>query len=296
MTDKRPRIQKEELTDDRSKGLLKNKSFWVRTISGLIMTAILVTVFVVGGYVMWGFLLLLSLLGQYEFYKALKLYWGVFAWVGYLATIAYYIVLLIFGSIEYTLLIFAILLVADLAVFVLTYPRYSLEQTFAGFFSVFYVGVALSFLFIVRIHPPSGAYLVWLVVLSSWGCDIFAYLVGMLFGKHPFVPKLSPKKSVEGAIGGVVGAIVLGVVYGLIVQKYIPDVPHAPLIFGIICMFAAAAGQVGDLAASAIKRKVGIKDYSKLIPGHGGILDRFDSVIMVAPIIFLITIYMNIVN
>ena len=287
---------REELTDDRSKGLLNNKSFWVRTISGIIMTIVLVAVFVLGGYVMWAFLLLLSLLGLYEFYRALKLYWGVFAWVGYLATIAYYVVLLVVGSIEYTLLVFAILLVADLAVFVLTYPRYTLEQTFAGFFSVFYIGVALSFLYIIRIHPPSGAYLVWLVVLASWGCDIFAYLFGMLFGKHPFVPKLSPKKSIEGAVGGIIGSVVLGVAYGFIVQKYIPDVRLAPLIFGIICVFGAAASQVGDLAASAIKRKVGIKDYGHLIPGHGGILDRFDSVIMVAPIIYLITIYMNIVN
>lgn len=288
--------KKEVLTDDRSKGLLKNKSFWVRTVSGIFMTSLLITVFVLGGYVMWGFLLALSLVGLYEFYRALKLHWGVFAWVGYLATIAYYLVLLLVGTIEYTLLVFALLLVADLAVFVFTYPRYSLEQTFAGFFSVFYIGVAISFLYIVRIHPPSGAYLVWLAVLSSWGCDIFAYLVGMLFGKHPFVPKLSPKKSVEGAVGGIVGAVVLGVAYGFAVQRFILDVHLAPLIFGIICLFGAAAGQIGDLAASAIKRKVGIKDYGTLIPGHGGILDRFDSVIMVAPIIYLITIYMNIVK
>ena len=291
------RRQKEELTDDRSKGLLQNKSFWVRTLSGVIMTAVLITVFVLGGYVMWAFLMLLSLVGEFEFNRALKLHWGVFAWVGYIATVAYYVLLIVLGgSIEYTLLIFAILLVLDLAVFVITFPRYTLEQTFAGFFNVFYVGVALSFLYIVRIHPPSGAYLVWLVIICSWGCDIFAYLVGMLFGKHPFVPKLSPKKSIEGAIGGIIGSVVIGVVYGFVVQKYIPDVKLAPLIFGIICIFGAAASQVGDLAASAIKRKVGIKDYGHLIPGHGGVLDRFDSVIMVAPIIFLITIYMNIVN
>ena len=262
----------------------------------MVMTAVLITVFVLGGYVMWGFLLALSLVGLFEFYRALQLHWGVFAWVGYIATVAYYVILIVLGSIEYTLLVFALLLVADLAVFVVTYPRYRLEQTFGGFFSVFYIGVALSFMYIVRIHPPSGAYLVWLVVISSWGCDIFAYLFGMMFGKHPFVPKLSPKKSVEGAIGGIIGSVALAVAYGFAVQKYIPDVKLAPLIFAIICMFGAAASQVGDLAASAIKRKVGIKDYSHLIPGHGGVLDRFDSVIMVAPIIYLITIYMNIVK
>ena len=288
----------DSFNDDRSKGLLHNKSFWVRTVSGLVMVAILVTVFVLGGYIMWGFLLLLSLAGQYEFNRALQLHWGVFSWVGYVATCAYYVILLLSGTIEYSLLVTALLLVADLAVFVFTFPRYRLEQVFAGFFGVFYVGVALSFLYIVRIHPPVGAYLVWLVVLSSWGCDIFAYLVGMLFGKHPFVPKLSPKKSLEGAVGGLIGSAVLGVIYGLIVQNHMPAgaVKLAPVVFGIICLLGAAAGQIGDLAASAIKRKVGIKDYSHLIPGHGGILDRFDSVIMVAPIIFLITIYMNITS
>lgn len=293
MTEKK---EKEVLVDDRSKGLLQNKSFWVRLISGVIMAVVLVAIFILGYTVMWGFLLLLSLAGQYEFNRALKLNWGVFAWVGYAATTAYYVVLLVFGTISYTLLIFAVLLMLDLAVFVFTFPRYSLQQTFAGFFNVFYVGVTLSFLYLVRIHPPSGAYLVWLVILSSWGCDIFAYLFGMLFGKHPFVPKLSPKKSLEGAIGGMIGAVVLGVAYGFIVQPYVPDVKLAPLIFGIVCLFGSAAGQIGDLAASAIKRKVGIKDYSNLIPGHGGILDRFDSVIMVAPIIFLITIYIHFVH
>ena len=185
---------------------MQNKSFWVRTLSGVIMTAVLITVFVLGGYVMWAFLMLLALVGEFEFNRALKLHWGVFAWVGYIATVAYYVLLLVLrGSIEYTLLIFAILLVLDLAVFVITFPRYTLEQTFAGFFNVFYVGVALSFLYIVRIHPPSGAYLVWLVIICSWGCDIFAYLVGMLFGKHPFVPSHTAPCAVASGVAPSIG-------------------------------------------------------------------------------------------
>ena len=113
----------------------------------------------------------------------------------------------------------------------------------------------------------------------------------MLFGKHPLVPKLSPKKSVEGAIGGVFGSVLLGVVYGLIVQKYIPDIKLAPVVFGVVCLFGSVVSQIGDLAASAIKRFCNIKDYGKILPGHGGILDRFDSMILVAPILYLITIY-----
>lgn len=290
--------QEPKYVDDKSKKLLENPSFWVRALSGVCLAIILVAAFILGGYVMWGLLLLISLIGLYEFNKALKLNWGVFAWTGYIITVAYYVLLLFLREyLSFTLLLFGFLLVADLAVFVFTYPRYELSQVFAGFFEVMFIGVALSFLFILRETPPAGAYLVWLAVIAAWGSDVFAYLVGMLFGKTPFVPKLSPKKSVEGAVGGLVGSAVLGLVYGFIVQPYIVGtVGHAPIVFAIFCFFGAAAGQIGDLAASAIKRKVGIKDYGKIIPGHGGVLDRFDSVIMTAPIIFLITIWINIVR
>ena len=285
-----------DLTDDKSKGLLKNKSFWVRVASAIVYGAAFLACMILGGYFLWALLLVISLIGLFEFNRAMSLHWGVFAWAGYIVTIAYYIMLLTVDSTAYSFMLFGILLIVDLAVFVFTYPRYSLEQAFAGFFEVFYVGVALSFIYLLRIHPPSGAYLVWLILISAFGSDIFAYLIGMLFDKTPLVPKLSPKKSVEGAIAGVVGAAILTLIYGFVVQKYIPDVHMAPLVFPLITLFGAAAGQIGDLAASAIKRKVGIKDYGKIIPGHGGVLDRFDSVIMVAPILYLITIYLMVVG
>ena len=284
------------MTDDRSKGLLKNKSFWVRVISAVVYGAAFLLFMILGGYFLWGFLLVISLIGLFEFNRAMSLHWGVFAWAGYIVTIAYYVKLLTVDSTAYSFMLFGILLIVDLAVFVFTFPRYQLGQAFAGFFEVFYVGVALSFIYLLRIHPPCGAYLVWLIIISAFGSDIFAYLIGMLFGKHPLVPNLSPKKSVEGAIAGIVGAAVVALIYGLIVQKYIPDVHMAPLIFPLITLFGAAAGQIGDLAASAIKRKVGIKDFGKIIPGHGGVLDRFDSVIMVAPIMYLITLYMMVIG
>ena len=280
------------MTDDRRKGLLKNKSFWVRTASALCYGTAFIVLMILGGYFIWGFMLAISLIGLFEFNRAMDLHWGVFAWAGYAATIAYYVLLLWVNSTAYLFLLFAVLLIVDLAVFVFTFPRYKLEAVFAGFFEVFYVGVSLSFLYLLRIHPPSGAYLVWLIIISAFGSDIFAYLIGMLFGKKPLVPNLSPKKSVEGAVAGIVGAALIAMVYGFIVQKYIPDVHLAPLIFPLLSLFGAAAGQIGDLAASAMKRKVGIKDFGKLIPGHGGVLDRFDSVIMVAPIMYLITIYL----
>jgi phosphatidate cytidylyltransferase len=109
----------------------------------------------------------------------------------------------------------------------------------------------------------------------------------MLFGKHKMSPVLSPKKSVEGAVGGVVGAALLGALYGMFVNTQMEDV-NAIVIFAIICIVGALISMVGDLAASAIKRNHDIKDYGKLIPGHGGVMDRFDSVIFTAPMIYIL--------
>ena len=103
-------------------------------------------------------------------------------------------------------------------------------------------------------------------------------------------PVLSPKKSIEGAVGGVVGAALLGALYAWAVSGYNPNSAHTPLIYAIICAVGALVSMVGDLAASAIKRQQHIKDYGTLIPGHGGILDRFDSVIFTAPIIYVLAI------
>ena len=107
----------------------------------------------------------------------------------------------------------------------------------------------------------------------------------MLIGKHKMAPVLSPKKSIEGAVGGVAGATLLGVAYAAATQG--PMVQYA-----VICAVGALISMVGDLAASAIKRNQGIKDYGKLIPGHGGILDRFDSVIFTAPVIYFLSLIM----
>lgn len=282
------------MSDQRGGSLLKKRSFWVRTLSGIVICIILVTVFILGYNVMWGFVLALSLLGQFEFYRALNLGWCMFSIVGYAATVAYYVVLLFAGICPAMVLVLAIMVIVDLAVFVFTYPNYSLQKVFGSVFGTLYIGVSLSFLYLLRIYPPYGAYIVWLVVISAWGCDIFAYLTGMLFGKTKFIPKLSPNKSLEGCIGGIIGAMVLAVIYAFAVGRWITGIRLPWLIFPFVCMLGAAAGQIGDLAASAVKRMTGIKDYGKLIPGHGGILDRFDSMIMVAPIIYIITIWFRI--
>ena len=192
-------------------------------------------------------------------------------------TVLYYFMIYNTGAEYLDVFIIAYLMVI-LAVYVFTYPKYKTEQMLAVFFGVFYVAVMLSYVYQTRMLT-AGAYIVWLIFLCSWGCDTCAYCVGMLIGKHKMAPVLSPKKSIEGAVGGVVGAALLGVIYAAATHG-------AMLEYAVICGVGALISMVGDLAASAIKRNHEIKDYGKLIPGHGGILDRFDSVIFTAPVIY----------
>ena len=168
--------------------------------------------------------------------------------------------------------------------YVLKYPKFNTEQVFASILGLLYLPLMLSYIYQIRI-AEDGLYSLWLIFICSWGCDTCAYCVGMLFGKRKLAPVLSPKKSIEGAIGGVAGAALLGAIYGLVVSGKVA-MNNAPVYFAIICAVGAVISQFGDLIASGIKRQHGIKDYGKLIPGHGGVLDRFDSVIFTAPMIY----------
>ena len=133
-----------------------------------------------------------------------------------------------------------------------------------------------------------GAYIGWRSFRGSWGCETCADGGGGWMGKHKMSPKLSPKKSVEGAVGGVVGAALLTVLYGKVFQNAMGAGDMEVYLMAAISAVGALVSMVGDLTASAIKRNYEIKDYGRLIPGHGGILDRFDSVIFTAPMIYFL--------
>ena len=122
--------------------------------------------------------------------------------------------------------------------------------------------------------------LIWLVLLSAFCTDIFAYFTGFFLGRHKLCPNLSPKKTIEGAVGGTIGSVICCGLFGYFV------VPMIWLHCVMIGFIGAILSQCGDLTASAYKRKMGIKDYGNLIPGHGGILDRFDSVLFTAPVVY----------
>ena len=256
--------------------------FKTRLLSGIVLVAVALLTIISGGYVLFFTLLGISLIGMQELYKAMKVRTDSFNALeiaGYLAAVIYYILMMIDFE-KYGMMGVILAFMIFMCVYVFTYPRFNAEQVMPAFFGVVYVAVMLSFIYLTR-NLPDGKFLVWLIFLCSWGCDTCAYCVGMLIGKHKMAPVLSPKKSVEGGIGGVAGAALLGVIYAAATQGPMAE-------YALICAVGALISMVGDLAASAIKRNQGIKDYGKLIPGHGGILDRFDSVIFTAPAIYFL--------
>ena len=263
--------------------------FVTRLISGIVLVAFALLFIISGGDVLLAVMLVLSLIGMFELYRIFNIEKKAPGILGYAACIAYYLDLR-FKFCQDNEVIFLSFLILMLAVFVFGYPKFHSHQIMAAFFGLFYVGVMLSFLYQTRMLPE-GQFIVWLIFLCSWGCDTCAYCVGVLFGKHKMSPILSPKKSIEGAVGGVVGAGLLTALYCVLISKAfkVDDLNIITLV--IIACVGGLISMIGDLAASAIKRNFEIKDYGKLIPGHGGVLDRFDSVIITAPIIFFLANY-----
>lgn len=267
--------------------------FKTRLLSGIVLVALLLALGILGGDVLLVGLGVISLVGLFELYRACGIEKKGLAYVGYGMTVLYYLGLKveILSMTELLFLLTMLFLIVLMAVYVFTFPRFRAGQVMEAFFGFYYVPVMLSCVYLTRILQD-GEYLIWLIFLCSWGCDTCAYCVGMLLGKHKMAPVLSPKKSVEGAVGGVVGAALLTVAYGFIfrpaMELTVPDI----LAMAGISAVGALISMVGDLAASAIKRNYEIKDYGTLIPGHGGILDRFDSVIFTAPTIFLLALYL----
>ncbi len=167
---------------------------------------------------------------------------------------------------------------------VLTHGKTTISDVAKNFFLTVYVVMFLSHLILIR-KSVDGYFLVWVPVIIAWLSDTMAYTFGMLFGKHKLIPAVSPKKTVEGAIGGVLGGIVFMVIFGIICALFAgKSVNYLNVI--ILGAVGSALSQFGDLAASCIKRECGIKDFGNLLPGHGGILDRFDSVIIISPFVY----------
>ncbi len=225
-------------------------------------------------------------LGNYKKINSLEV-------MGLIIITCYYFVTFLVQNTSYTSMIMIMALIALMFAYVFTFPKYHANQVMSTYFSLIYAPVMLSFVFLTR-QLENGIYLVWMIFINSWISDTCAYLVGVMIGKHKLAPVLSPKKSIEGSVGGIVGSALVGALFGYFMDVTL-ETQQLVLILPIVGGVGSVISQVGDLAASAVKRNFEIKDYGKLIPGHGGIMDRFDSVIFTAPITyFLIMILLEI--
>lgn len=264
--------------------------FKTRLLSGIVLVILALIVIISGGYITLFSLLGISLIGMYELYRVFHLEQTPLAIISYIMAALYYVSYLLPITIEpmMILMLFFILLMFT---YVFTYPKYHAKDIMAAFFGLFYVAVMLSYVYRIRVLE-NGVYLAFLIFICSWGCDTCAYCVGVCFGKHKMAPVLSPKKSVEGAVGGVLGTALLTVIYSLVFQNAMQLGVRSIVMLSVISAVAALISMVGDLTASAIKRNYDIKDYGTLIPGHGGIMDRFDSMMITAPIIYYLAAYL----
>ena len=262
--------------------------FKQRLISGIVLVIAAVAILYFGGFVTFLATSVISLIGLYELIRVIGREKSGLAVIVYTATILYYLLLLL-GLEQHILPLMLLVLMLLAAVYVFAFPKYVISDVAICYFGLFYVSLMLSCIYRIRVLND-GAYMIALVFLSAWGNDTLAYCAGRLFGKHKMSPVLSPKKTVEGAIGGIIGAGLLGALYGLWAGRVL-TVSYNPVpVFALACAVGGAISIIGDLTASAIKRNYDVKDYSNLIPGHGGILDRFDSIIFTAPIIYYILV------
>lgn len=263
--------------------------FKTRLLSGIVLVILALFIIISGGYITLFSLLAISLIGMYELYRVFGLEKTPLAYVSYAIAALFYITKL-FGGLIDPMLVVMLFLILLMFLYVFSYPKYEAKDVIAIFFGLFYVAVMLSYVYQIRVLE-NGVYLAFLIFICSWGCDTSAYCVGMLIGKHKMAPVLSPKKSVEGAVGGVLGTALLTVIYTCIFKSQMGLDTKSIVILAVISSVAALISMVGDLTASAIKRNYNIKDYGTLIPGHGGIMDRFDSMMITAPIIYYLAVY-----
>ncbi len=265
-----------------------SKNMVTRIVSGFFLLIGCIIFHLIGGIVLLLALLFCALVGLFEFYRATGVLkdqqkCSLLTLPGYVFTVAYFVMLYFKSDTEHLLFALVVLFAVTMMIFVFSFPKFHATQVAHVVFGVLYVPLMLGYIYRVR-SLESGIYTVWLIYISSWVCDTFAYMTGVAVGKHKLAPILSPKKSIEGSIGGILGSLLAGFLYWYFLLEN--QIPGSMIGILTVCGVGAVISQTGDLAASAFKRNHEIKDYGHLIPGHGGILDRFDSVIFTAPMIY----------
>ena len=257
----------------------------------------LVGIFIAYGnkYIMDIVIALIAVISMYEYSKCIKKEARFIPWVGFLSAISIGFMHVVSDTVLSTIITLGVPIVLFLVFFsvIITDMRITFKDAAFTFIGILYIVGFLGFLPILYgvTGKISGKILIWFVLLSAWGCDIFAYLVGRHFGKHKF-SKVSPNKTIEGCLGGILGAVVFSLICSFIMNHYF-NTQISYLTISILCAILSVIGQVGDFSASVIKRYFNIKDFSELFPGHGGMIDRIDSVMFISPFAyFLLTMFL----
>ncbi|HWJ03777.1 MAG TPA: phosphatidate cytidylyltransferase [Verrucomicrobiae bacterium] len=254
-----------------------------RVISAAILGPLLLYVLFLGGNYLLVVTLLLTLVALHELFNMSRGL-GFKAWqnVGYLAAL-FVVLAAYFEQGKYLPLMLVVWLLICLSYIVINFPQQGIGNLGFNFLAVLYVSLLFAHMPLLR-NLAQGTYLIFLTFVTTWATDTGAYFAGRAMGRNKLAPKVSPNKTVEGAIGGLVAAALVAAAIGYLV----PNNAFTTTKLVLLGIAVAITGQMGDLAESAIKRFAGVKDSGKLIPGHGGVLDRFDSVLFTIPTVYYI--------
>ncbi len=261
-----------------------------RILTSVIIVAVAIPAFLLSGYIVYP--IILSLISAVTVFELLRVYGyhktPAVALPSYLVSLAMPIAAFFLTS-ELTLffIVSAAVLYAYLLylfmVAVFSKGRLKFSRMASVFCAIAYAALAFTSASAIR-YIENGVFCFGIIFICSWVSDVFALVVGRLLGKHKLIPEISPKKTVEGLVGGVVFAIFAMLLYGLIIDLAVPDKKVNYIVLGVVGLVLSLISQLGDLVASTIKREEGVKDYGTLLPGHGGFMDRFDSIIATAVI------------
>jgi len=264
----------------------------VRIISAAVAIALLAAVVYMGSQAIGVAVFIIALIGIYEFYRALGkggfkpvypagmiaclplLYIAVSGILPDAAGAASLLNALAIGAFLLLVFLFCLLIFLN--------GKYTAADISVTLLGIIYVVFLFSFLPLTR-NLENGYLYIWLIFIGAWATDTFAYFTGISIGKTKILPKVSPKKSLEGSIGGIAGCILAMLLFGFYYNSVLKVPLYHFVLLGVLC---GVVSQIGDWAASAVKRAMNIKDYGNIMPGHGGVLDRLDSVMFVAPVVY----------
>lgn len=259
-----------------------------RITSGFIVGLALIVLLLIQNNIITGLMFtLIAIVAMHEYLGAISKVCKPIKWISYLSCA---LVLLpsfissqqLTGNLIYAIPIILLILFAHV---IATDMKTSFKDMVYTLLGICYVPTFIMFLTMID-KMQNGKILLGYIFIASWGTDVFAYCIGKRFGKHKF-SKVSPKKSIEGCIAGTIGATVLALIYTFVLNNNF-SFEYSYFVVGISGIVLSLIGQIGDFSASCIKRYVDIKDYSNLLPGHGGMLDRIDSVLFIAPFAYML--------